>query len=127
MNRLLLILVALLCIPAFTEPIQACQCRGHSLQMRVGPRLSERRVAGTVVWKSGRPVEGAYIAVYLGDEYVRYVSIKDGRFNFILYGDYEYSIEARDYIDEIEGRSQRIKIPQADSTGLELVIQRIRQ
>ena len=29
MNRLLLIIVALLCIPAVTEPIQACQCKEY--------------------------------------------------------------------------------------------------
>jgi len=99
----------------------------ENLEMRVGPRLSERRVAGTVVWKSGRPLEGAHIAVYSKDEYVRYVGIDDeGRFNFILYGDYDYSIEARDYIDEIEGCSQRIKIPQGNSAALKLVIQRIK-
>ena len=100
----------------------------EDLEMIVGPRLSERRVAGTVVWKSGRHPEGAHIAVYSADEYVRYVSIdENGRFNFILYGDFDYSIEARDYIDEIEGRSQRIKIPQANSSALKLVIQRIKQ
>jgi hypothetical protein len=100
----------------------------EDLEMRVGPRLSERRVAGTVVWKSGRPPEGAHIAMYSGDEYVRYVSIdEDGRFNFILYGDFDYSIEARDYIEELEGRSQRMKIPQGNSAALKLVIQRIKQ
>jgi hypothetical protein len=99
----------------------------EDLEMRVGPRLSERRVAGTVVWKSGPPPENAHIAVYSGDEYVRYVSIdEDGRFNFILYGDFDYSIEARDYIDEIKGRSQRIKIPEGNSSALKLVIQRIK-
>ena len=65
--------------------------------------------------------------MYSGDEYVRYVIVDDdGRFNFILYGNYDFSIEARDDIDEIEGRSQRIKIPQGDSTGLKLVIRRIK-
>jgi hypothetical protein len=99
----------------------------EDLEMRVGPRLSERRVAGTVVWNSGRLPEDAHIAVYLADEYVRVVSLDDeGRFNFILYGDFDYSIEARDYIDEIEGRSQRIKIPQGNSSALKLVIQRIK-
>jgi len=29
MNRLLLIIVAMLCIPAFTAPIQACECREY--------------------------------------------------------------------------------------------------
>ncbi len=29
MNRLLLIIVALLCMPAFTELIQACECREY--------------------------------------------------------------------------------------------------
>lgn len=101
--------------------------RIENLEIRVGPRLTERKVAGTVVWKSGRPLEGPHIAVYSGDEYVRYVAIDDdGRFNFILYGDYNYSIEALDFIDEIKGRSQRIKIPRGDSAALKLVIQRIK-
>ncbi len=100
----------------------------ENLEMRVGLRLSERRVAGTVVWKSGTPLEAAHIEVYLGDEYVRYVSIdEEGRFSFIFYGDYDYSIEALDYIDEIKGRSQRIKIPQGNSDALKLVIQRIKR
>ena len=77
--------------------------------------------------KVGRTVEDAYLAVYSGDEYVRRVEIDDdGTFKFILYGDFAYSIEARDYIEEIEGRSQRIKIPQGNSAALKLVIQRIK-
>lgn len=100
----------------------------ENLAMRVGPRMTERRVAGTVVWKSGRPLQNAHISVYSGNEYVRYVSIdEDGRFNCILYGDYDYSIDASDYIDEIEGRSQRIKIPQGNSAALKLVIERIKR
>lgn len=96
--------------------------------MRVGPRLTERTVAGTVVWKNGRQLENAHISVYSGKEYVRYVSIdEDGRFNCILYGDYDYSIEANDHVDEIEGRSQRIKIPQGNSTALRLVIGRVKR
>jgi hypothetical protein len=98
----------------------------ENLAMRVGPRMMERRVAGTVVWKSGRPFEDAYLAVYSGDEYVRRVEIEDdGTFKFILYGDFAYSIEARDF-DEVKGRSQRIKIPQGNSAALKLVIQRIK-
>jgi hypothetical protein len=100
----------------------------ENLSMRVGPRMIERRVTGTVVWKSGHPLETAHISVYSGNEYVRYVSIdEDGRFNCILYGDYDYSIDASDYIDEIEGHSQRVKIPQGNSTGFRLVIQRVKR
>ena len=100
----------------------------ENVEMRVGPRLSERKVAGSVVWKSGRTPEYAHIAVYSGNEYVRYVSIDDeGRFNFILYGDYDYSIEAQDYFDDIEGRSQRVKIPQGNSAGLKLVIKPVKR
>lgn len=100
----------------------------ENLTMRVGPRMMERRVAGTVVWRSGRPFENAHISVYSGNEYVRYVSIdEDGRFNCTLYGDYDYSIDASAYIDGIEGHSQRIKIPQGNSTGLKLVIQRVKR
>ena len=29
MNRLLLIIATVLCVPTFTEPIQACQCREY--------------------------------------------------------------------------------------------------
>lgn len=99
----------------------------ENLALRVGPRMSERRVAGTVVWKSGRPLEYAQVSVYSGNEYVRYVSIdKDGRFNCTLYGDYDYSIDASEYIDGIKGQSQRIKLPPGNSTGLRLVIQRVK-
>ena len=100
----------------------------EKLTIRVGLRMTERRVAGTVVWKGGRPLESAHVSVYSGNKYVRYVSIdQNGRFNFILYGDYNYSIDASDYIDEIEGHSQRIKIPQGNSTALRLVIVRVKR
>lgn len=29
MNRLLFIILAVLCVPAFTEPVQACECREY--------------------------------------------------------------------------------------------------
>lgn len=99
----------------------------ENLAIRVGPRMTERTVAGTVVWKSGRALRYPYLAVYSGNEYVRRVGIKDGTFNFILYGDFDYSIEAHDHIEEIEGRSQRIKIPQGNSAGHKLIIQRSKQ
>jgi len=167
MNRLLLIIVAMLCLPAFTQPIQACECREYrtpicaqfwrsdavfvgqvldtlkndgsfkfervapgeyhlvlnarhevpeaydapyartyypattdkrqakkiqvfegalieNLVMRVGPRMTERSVAGTVVWKSGRRLENAHVSVYSGNKYVRWVSIdEDGRFKCV--------------------------------------------
>jgi hypothetical protein len=99
----------------------------ENLVLRVGPRMMERRVTGRVVWKGGRPLEFARIEVYSGDKHVRNVFIKDdGMFNFILYGDFAYSIEASDFIYEIEGRSQRIQIPQGHSSGHKLVIQRIK-
>jgi len=44
-----------------------------------------------------------------------------------LYGNYDYSIEASDYIDEIKGHFQRIKIPEGNSTGLRLVIERVKR
>jgi hypothetical protein len=90
----------------------------ENLSMRVGQRISERKVAGTVVWKDGRALEEVYLAVYSGDKYVRRVDIeKNGTFNFTLSGDFAYSVEALDSIDDIEGRSQRIKIPQGNSAG----------
>ena len=57
----------------------------ENLSMRVGQRMSERTVAGTVVWKGGRALEDVYLAVYSGDKYVRRIDIeKNGTFNFIL-------------------------------------------
>ena len=44
-----------------------------------------------------------------------------------FYGDFAYSVEALDTIDDIEGRSQRIKIPQGNSAGLKLIIERIKR
>ncbi len=100
----------------------------ENLVMRLGARLPERSAAGYVVWKSGRSVDGAHIAVYSGEEYVRYVSIDhDGRFNCTLYGDYDYSIEALEYVDGVEFRSQRMKIPRGNTAGLKLVIQRVKR
>jgi hypothetical protein len=101
----------------------------ENLVMRVGERMSERTVEGKVVWKSGRPLESAYIRVYSGDKYVRRAEImrEAGTFKFHLYGDFDYSIEAWDDIDEIEGRSQRVKILQGNSAGHKLIIQRIRK
>jgi hypothetical protein len=102
--------------------------RIENLTMRVGQRMTGRTVTGTVVWKNGHPLEHAHIAVYSGDEYVRYVVINhDGTFKCTLYGDFVYSVEAVDFIDEIEGRSQRIKIPPGNSSPLKLVIQRIKR
>ena len=99
----------------------------ENLAMLVGQRLSERRIAGTVVWKSGRRLEFPYLDVYSGDEYVLHIPIKDdGRFECTLYGDFAYSIEAGDNIDEIEGRSPRIKLPPGDSPPLKLVMERVK-
>lgn len=111
------------------EAIQITEgARIENLTMRVGSRMSERTVAGKVVWKSGRHLEDTYLAVYSDDEYVRRVEIEDdGTFKFILYGDLAYSLEARDVNDEVEGRSQRLKIPQGNSGALKLVIQRIKK
>ena len=100
----------------------------ENLEMRVGERMPERTVEGKAVWKNGRPPEDAYIRVYSGDKYVRRAEMeRDGTFKFHLYGDFDYSIEAHDDIDEIEGRSQRVKIPQGDSAGHKLIIQRIKK
>ena len=101
--------------------------RIENLTMRVGQRMSERTVTGTVAWKNGHSVKDGYLAVFSGDEYVRRVDIKDdGTFKFTLYGDFVYSVEAHDFIDEVEGRSQRVKIPPENPTPLKLVIQRIK-
>lgn len=102
----------------------------ENLVMRVGERMSERIIEGKAVWKSGRALEYPYLRVYSGDKYVRRARImrEDGTFKFILYGDFDYSIEAwDDDDDEIEGHSQRVKIPPGNSAGHKLIIQRIKQ
>ncbi len=103
------------------------RARIENLTMRVGQRMSERTVTGTVAWKSGHSLDHAYLAVYSVDEYVRRVEIKDdGTFKFTLYGDFVYSVEARDFIDEIEGRSQRVRIPPENPMPVKLTIRRIK-
>lgn len=100
----------------------------ENLVMHVGEPMSERTVEGKVVWKNGRHLEDAYLRVYSGARYVRRAAIEDdGTFKFTLYGDFDYSIEAVDEIDEIQGRSQRIKIPQGNSAEHKLIIQRIKK
>ena len=87
------------------------------------PEVSSTRRAENAK-SASRSAQGV---VYSGYEYGGRVEIEDdGTFKFIFYCDFAHSIEARDFIDEIKGRSQRIKIPQGNSAALKLVIQRIK-
>lgn len=102
----------------------------ENLAMRVGQRLSERRAAGRVAWKGGRELRFPYLKVYSGDKYVLRIETKDdGTFDVILYGDFDYSIEAWDDDDEeeIKGVSQRVPIPPGNTSALKLVIKRIKE
>ncbi|HKV34485.1 MAG TPA: hypothetical protein VJP89_09195 [Pyrinomonadaceae bacterium] len=97
-----------------------------NLTLRARPLLKERRVSGLVVWKG--KLDYPYIAVYIGDDYVRRVWIKEKKsFDFLLYGDFDYSIEVRDDYPEQELRSPRLKLPPGDATNLKLQLHRLKQ
>lgn len=98
------------------------------LVLRVGPQLPKRRVSGIVLWKDGRALEDANVSVYAGSRYLRRIELdKKGRFDFVIYGDFDYSIEASDYRGEIQGSSERLKIPSQNSTDLKLVLRRVEE
>lgn len=97
-----------------------------NLTLRAKPLLKEHKVSGVLVW-NGELIY-PYIAVYKGGEYVRRISmIGTKNFDFKLYGDFDYSIEARDDFGKKELRSPRMNLPPGDSTGLKLELHRLKQ
>ena len=51
----------------------------------------------------------------------------DGKFDLNLYGDFQYSVEALDDGEKIQGKSERITLKEGSSTGLKLVLRRVRK
>ncbi len=89
--------------------------------MRVGPPSKARTVSGKVVWEDGGAVTKAHLSLYDGDRYIRLVNVdKNGRFNFEVYGDFKYAIEATMW-GERSGKSDRVSITNK-STNLTLVL-----
>ena len=83
-------------------------------------------MAGTVVWQDGRALKDAYVVVYAGKSYFRRIDLgKNPKFGFVLYGDFDYSIEAGDDRGEIEGESERVKLTPANATSLKLSLRRV--
>jgi hypothetical protein len=97
----------------------------ENLMLRVGPRWKERVVAGRVVLHDGRPPRNAHISLYDGDRYMRLIKVDEkGRFNFKVYGNFHYAIEAKEWGDD-PGKSERVSITKAKSTGLKLILKRV--
>jgi hypothetical protein len=94
----------------------------ENLLLRLGPRLKERFVTGRVVWEGGRSLHNTHVSLHAGGQYVRLIKLDEkGRFNFKVYGDFEYSIQAEEWSPE-RGKSERVSITNAKSTGLKLVL-----
>ena len=94
----------------------------ENLLLRVGPRWKERVVTGRVVWQDGRSLHNAHISLYDGDRYVRMIKPDEkGRFNFKVYGNFNYAIDAEVWGPQ-RGKSERVSITNAKSTGLKLVL-----
>jgi Carboxypeptidase regulatory-like domain len=93
----------------------------ENLILRVGPAWKARAVSGRVVWQEGGPAPSAHVSLYDGDRYIRRVKLdKKGWFNFKVYGDFKYAIEAQ--VDgQRQGKSDRVALT-VKSTNLTLVI-----
>ena len=120
--------------PSASEPAQATRivvtedAKLENLTLRVGQPWKERTVSGSVVWQDGRPATGAnggQISLYDADRYVRLIKLDEkGRFNFKVYGDFKYAIEAGSW-GKTQGRSPRVSIPEGNSKPLKLVLKRV--
>jgi hypothetical protein len=97
----------------------------ENLVLRVGPRWKERVVTGRVVWEDGRPPQNGSIALYDGDRYIRRMKLDEkGTFNFKVYGDFNYAIDAEVWGQE-RGKTERVSITKKKFTRLKLVLKRI--
>lgn len=93
----------------------------ENLTLRLGRPWKERVVSGKVIWQDGRRPENARISLYDGDRYVRILKVDEkGRFNFKVYGDFKYGIQAEIW-GENHGRSERVLIKDK-SNGVTLVL-----
>jgi hypothetical protein len=56
---------------------------------------------------------------------VRLIKVDDkGNFNFKVYGDFKYAIEAGSW-GKIQGKSARVPIPESDAKPLKLILKRV--
>jgi hypothetical protein len=102
----------------------------ENLTLQIGPERKGRRVTGVVVWQDGRERQDLGLRIFANGEYGGWMPLKeeDGKFDLVLYGDFEYSIEAFDDGEKIEGKSERITLKEGSSTtGLKLVLRRVRK
>ena len=98
----------------------------ENLTLRVGSPLKERVVTGKVVWQDGRSLQDCHISLYNGDRNVRWIDLDTkGRFNFKVYGDFNYVIVAEVW-GENHGKSERVSITREKSTGLTLVLKPVK-
>jgi hypothetical protein len=94
----------------------------ENLILRVGPAWKAKMVSGKLVWKDGGVAANAHLSLYSGDRYVRSVDAdKNGYFNFKVYGDFKYVIQAQVW-GKRSGESSRVAITEK-STNLTIVIE----
>ena len=100
----------------------------EDLTLHVGPERKGRRVAGVVVWPDGHESETLGLRIFADGEYQGWRPLgDDGKIDLVLYGDFVYSLEAFDDGEKILGQSERITIKDGSSTGLKLVLRRVKK
>jgi hypothetical protein len=99
----------------------------ENLTLRLGKPWPERIVSGTVVWHGRRILKVARIMLSAGDKYLHSIDVdKNGFFTFKIYGDFAYSITARDD-GEPTGESERLALVDGKTTELKLILRRVKE
>ena len=109
-----------------TKIVVAEGAKIENVTLRLGARMRERRVSGVAAWKDGRALLDAQIFVYHGAQRVSWVVLDEtGKFDFVLYGDFNYTVQAVDARGKISGMSERVLIPPQGSAGLKLLFRQV--
>ena len=85
----------------------------EDITFRVRAAMKERVITGQVVWPDGAAAPEASVLLYeeAADRYIRMVKADaQGRFTMIIYGNFQYAIEAEVY-GQRRGQSEKVKVP----------------
>ena len=101
----------------------------EDLTLQIGPQRKGRRISGVVAWPDGREPEDLQLRIFADGKYMGWYPLKeeDGKIDLVLYGDFVYSLEVVDDGDKILGLTERITIKEGSSTGLKLVLRRVKK
>ena len=102
----------------------------ENLTLQIGPERKGRRLSGVIAWHDGRKFEHLRLLIFANGEYLGWHPPREsdeGKFDLVLYGDLEYSVEAVDDGEKVEGRSERITVKDGGSIGVKLVLRRVKQ